>query len=196
VAHDESIAAALGRSIPASPQAVAALAAIAHRRAYAAGEYLLRAGERAEWAFLITAGLVRELYIGDGGVEHTRSFATVGHFCGSLIDLLSRGPSVTWIEALEPTEVVAWSWASGDALCDVHPTLERAARRVAEGLYVRKAQREHAMLALSAADRYGQWLAENGAIDGRISRRHLASYLGITPEHLSRLRARRIRGVQ
>jgi CRP-like cAMP-binding protein len=88
---------------------------------------------------------------------------------------------------------VAWPWARFDKLCDEHPTLERAARRVTEALYVRKAEREHAMLALTAAERYAQWLSEHGAIDRRISRRHLASYLGMTPEHLSRLRARRIR---
>jgi CRP-like cAMP-binding protein len=194
--HDASIAAALARAIPATREAVAALAAIAHRRAYAAGEYLLRAGAEAEWAFLIVTGLVRELYIGDDGTEHTRAFAADGQFTGSLRDLLTRGPSVTWIEALEPTAVVAWPWARVDGLCDEHRSLERATRRFTEALYLRKAQREHAMLALSAAERHAQWLAEHGAVDGRISRRHLASYLGITPEHLSRLRARRVRAAR
>jgi CRP-like cAMP-binding protein len=193
VAADQSVAALLRRSIPATAEAIAALAAISHRRSYAAGEYLLRAGEHAECAFLIVEGLIRELYITDGGVEHNRAFAAEGHFTGSLRDLVSTGPSVSWIQALEPTRVVAWPWDRFDRLCDEHPTLERAARRVTEALYVRKAEREHAMLALSATERYRQWLTEHGAIDRRISRRQLASYLGITPEHLSRLRAQRIR---
>jgi len=193
---DDSVAALLRRSIPATAEAIDELAAIAHRRSYATGEYLLRAGERAVYVFLIVEGLIRELYIGDGGVEHTRAFSAEGGFTGSLRDLISPGPSVSWIQALEPTRVLAWPWARLDKLCDEHPSLERATRRVTEALYVRKAEREHAMLALSAAERYAQWLGEHGAIDRRISRRHLASYLGMTPEHLSRLRARRVRAAR
>ena len=196
VDSDQSVAALLARAIPATAQAIAALAAIAHRRSYNAGEYLLSGGERAEWVFLIAKGLIRELYVGEGGGEHNRSFAAEGQFTGSLRDLMTLGPSVSWIQALEPTDVVAWPWARFDRLCDVHPTLERAARRMTEALYVSKVQREHAMLALSATERYARWLSEHGAFDRRISRRHLASYLGMTPEHLSRLRARRIRPVR
>jgi CRP-like cAMP-binding protein len=65
------------------------------------------------------------------------------------------------------------------------------ARRNAEALYVRKAQREHEMLALPAAERYARWRREQPELDARVSRRQLASYLGITPEHLSRLRRAR-----
>jgi CRP-like cAMP-binding protein len=176
-------------SIPAS--ALDALAAIAVRRSLARGDYLLRGGQQAELAYLVVTGLVRELYLTDAGVEHTRAFAGEGQFSGSLRDLMSTGPSVTWIEALEDTVVVAWSYAAFDALCDRHPALERAARRNAEALYLRKAQREHDMLALSAWERYAGWLASHRALDGRITRRHLASYLGVTPEHLSRMRRRR-----
>jgi CRP-like cAMP-binding protein len=182
----------LARALPLLPAAaLRALVDIAGRRSYARGAYLLRGGQRAEQAFLVVKGLVRELYLTDAGVEHTRAFAGEGQLSGSLRDLLSPAPSVTWIEALEPTEVVAWPYAAFDRLCDQHPALERAARRNAEGLYLRKAQREYDMLALSASERYAEWLARHRALDGRITRRHLASYLGVTPEHLSRMRRRK-----
>jgi CRP-like cAMP-binding protein len=190
---DAAVVEPLRRLLPGAPEALAAMAAIAARRSYAAGEHLLRGGERAELSFLVISGLARELYLTDSGVEHTRGFVAEGQLTGSLRDLLSGGPSVTWIEAIEPTEVIAWRYRDFDRLCDRHPALERAARRTAEALYVRKARREHDMLALSAAERYRQWCAEHAAIDGRITRRHLASYLGVTPEHLSRLRAARAR---
>jgi CRP-like cAMP-binding protein len=193
VSADADVAEPLRRLIPRPPEALAALATIACRRRFAAGDFLLRGGQRAEWVFLIVSGLTRELYLTDAGVEHTRGFAAEGQLTGSLRDLLSDAPSVSWIEAIEPTDAVAWRHADFDRLCDRHPALERAARRTAEALYVRKARREHDMLALSAAERYAQWRAEHAAVDGRITRRHLASYLGITPEHLSRLRAARAR---
>ena len=53
---------------------------------------------------------------------------------------------------------------------------------------MRKARREHQLLAESAAQRYARWCTDHATLDGRIPKRILASYLGITPEHLSRLR--------
>jgi CRP-like cAMP-binding protein len=174
---------------------LAALAGICGVRSFAAGAHLLRGGEQAVWSFCLTAGLVREYYVDEDGGEHTRSFVAAGELTGSLRDLLSGEPSVTFIEALEPTEVIAWRYADMLALYDAHPAIERAARRAAEALYVKKARREHEMLALGAEARHRQFLERHPALVARVSQRHLASYLGITPEHLSRLRGRRGRSV-
>jgi CRP-like cAMP-binding protein len=163
--------------------------ALATPRSFERGAWLLRGGERAVNCYYVGAGLVRELYLGERGHEHTRAFVAEGAFTGSLLDLLSVGPSVTWIQALEPTRTLTWRYADVDALCAKFPELHAVVRRWVEILYVRKTRREHEMLSLSAAERHARWLEEHQAIDGRVSRRHLASYLGVTPEHLSRLRA-------
>ena len=84
------------------------------------------------------------------GQEHTRTFIAEGQVTGSLLDLLSGEPSVTWIQALEPTETLAWRYRDFDALCARVPELHVVARRSAEALYVRKTRREHEMLALPA----------------------------------------------
>src|SRR5437868_3885215 len=96
------------------------LRSISSERSFAAGDWLLRAGERAEWCFLITEGLVRELYVSDSGEEHTRSFLGAGEATGSLLDLLSGQPAVTWIQALEPTRTVAFRYREFDALTKQH----------------------------------------------------------------------------
>jgi CRP-like cAMP-binding protein len=175
------------RLAPISDAAVAAVAALATRRAYAAGDHLLRAGDRAERCHVIVRGLVREYYATAEGAEHTRRFVAEGQVTGSLLDLLSDAPAVTWIEALEDTETVSLPYRALDELCLRHADLHLAVRRSAERLYVVKARREFEILALSAGERYAAWLGERGELDARISRRHLASYLGVTPEHLSRL---------
>jgi CRP-like cAMP-binding protein len=59
--------------VDASAAAQAAVAALLVPRAFAVDEYLLRAGERAEWCFFIERGLVRELYIDDAGATSTRA---------------------------------------------------------------------------------------------------------------------------
>ena len=173
------------------PVSEAALLALAERltpRSFAAGAWLLRAGDRAEHCFFIARGLVREMYLGEAGQEHTRAFLAEGQIGGSLLDLLSGEPAVTWIQALEPTDTLAWRYADFNALCERFPELHLAARRTAEQLAVRKTRREHEMLAMSAAERHARRRREHPALDARLHRRHLASYLGMTPEHLSRLR--------
>ena len=185
------LAEALRRVSPVSDDAVAALQAHVATRRFEADEWMLRGGEPARSVFLIVEGLARELYVGADGAEHTRSFVAEGRATGSLVDLLSGGPSVTWIQALEPTRALAWPWAEQERLAERFPDLQRLMRRVAEDLYVRKALREHEMLALTAAERYRRWLAEHPDLDARLQRRHVASYLGVSPEHLSRLRRRR-----
>ena len=158
-------------------------------RTFRKGEWLLRGGDRAQLLFFITQGLVRELYIDSAGTEHTRVFLAEGHFTGSLLDLISRNPAITWIQALEPTATLAFPYSRFTKLCDEHASLQRAARRFVEDLYVRKVSREYQLQALSARQRYKLWIQDWSEIDSRVRRRDLASYLSMRPEYLSRLRA-------
>ena len=176
---------------PLTPAATAAFEAILVPKTFQQDDWLLRGGDRARMCFFINRGLVRELYVGAAGREHTRAFLAEGGFTGSLVDLISQKPAITWIQALEPTETLAFSYDEFTQLCGQHPSLQFVARRFVEELYVRKVTREHELLAMSARQRYEQWRLVGRALDARIRRRDLASYLGVTPEHLSRLSSRR-----
>lgn len=190
----QAFAATARRLAPLGDDTLGRLTTLLQPRRFNASAWLLEAGQRAQWGYFIVEGLVRELYIDAQGEEHTRAFAAAGQFTGSLLDLLSGQPAVTWIQALEPTQVLAFRHAEFDALCQQQPELNMLARRVAEQLYLRKAQREYELLALPAAERHAQWCEAHPALAERISQRVLASYLGITPEHLSRLRRARPAG--
>jgi len=93
------------------------------------------------------------------------------------------------MQALEPTRTLAFRCVGFNALATHHSEQEALARRSAEALAIRKTRREYEMFALSAAGRPTSWRAENPCLDERITMRLLASSLGITPVHLSRISA-------
>lgn len=80
-------------------------------------------------------------------------------------------------------------WARFEDLAQRRPAFERAARRMTERLYLQKTLREHEMLTQRADERYRRFREAHPDLEARVSQHHVASYLGITPVHLSRLRA-------
>ncbi len=153
------------------------------------GQHLLRVGEAATHIVFLRRGLLREYYLDGAGDEATRRFCEAGEFSGSLADLLAGGPAAVSIEVLDRSEIIELDWARVDALAEQHPSLMKLMRRFAEVLYVRKMRREFEMLTLPAAQRYRAFTQQHPALDARLPRHMVASYLGITAVHLSRIGA-------
>lgn len=153
------------------------------------GDALLRAGEHARWSAFVVSGGLREFYVLPDGTERTKAFNFPGGLAGSLSDLMSGEASRVWVVAEVPTVLLATSWPDFLRLADTWPAWERFARRIAERLYMSKVQREYELLALDAAERYRLALAQWPALESVFSQRDIASYVGVTPVHLSRLRA-------
>jgi CRP-like cAMP-binding protein len=162
--------------------------ALLRRRDVACGEHLLRSGELARSIYFVCSGLLREYYVDLDGHCATRRFCAELEFSGSLADLLTGGPAMVSIEALEVTTVLHLPWTEFDVLTQAHPAWQMVARRLAEGLYMHKMQREFEMLTLSAAERYARFVGRHAALQVRMPQHLVASYLGMTPVHLSRLR--------
>jgi CRP-like cAMP-binding protein len=156
---------------------------------FRARERLLRPGAIATDIFFVRTGLLRELYTTDKGVEVTRVFCAEGEISGSLADLLSGAPAMCGIEALEDSDLWTMPYFEVEALARDHVEWLAFVRRNAERLFVRKVRREHQLLTLPAAERYRIFVAELGHLRERIPQHLIASYLGITPVHLSRIRA-------
>ena len=172
---------------PVSDAVILPIMAHIRRSELKAGEFLLRAGDRATHAFIVVKGLLREFHLDRDGRQATRGFSPEGSLSGSLADLISGVAAISHIEALEPTSTLAIPWVEIDKAAQSDIQWQLLLRRVAERLYVQKVHREHAMLTLTAAQRLDQFKKAFPSLLNRVPKHAIASYLGITPVHLSRL---------
>ncbi len=156
----------------------------------AAGDCLLRAGDPARYLAYVIKGSLREYYSTSEGAEFNKAFVLSGSFTGSLFDLLSGEPSTVSIQALKDCELLVAAFSEFQKLYDSYPCWERAGRLLTESLFMKKARREHEFLTMSAWERYQSLLREYPDLEQQVPQYHIASYLGITPVMLSRLRRR------
>ncbi|MBC7171950.1 MAG: Crp/Fnr family transcriptional regulator [Polyangiaceae bacterium] len=162
-----------------------------HVRRLARREHFLRVGEAATHVAFVVEGLLREHFVLADGAERTKAFVVEGGVTGSLADLLGDEPSRASIVAEERSRLLVGSYADLRALGKTFPAWERYGRRMLERLLVAKALREYELLGLDAEARYDAFSARHPGLEARVAAHHVASYLGITPVHLSRLRRRR-----
>lgn len=154
------------------------------------GDNFLRVGENACNICFIKTGILREFYVDINGKETTRRFCKPNEFSGSLADLISNQPSITTITAIIPCELIITSFAAIDELSERDISIMKLLRRIAEWHYIRKSAREHEMLSLNAKARFERFSQQEPFLISAVPRQLIASYLGITQVHLSRLSAR------
>lgn len=159
-------------------------------RHFGRGDHLARHGERMTHSHHIVHGLVRLYYTTPDGAEHNKGFAAEGRVVGSAASKLAGAPAGFDIQALEDTRTLSLPFEVADALVARHPAWERLRRLAMERLFLEKEQREKDFLTLDATARYLAFVEREPHLAGRVPLHHVASYLGITPVALSRIRRR------
>jgi CRP-like cAMP-binding protein len=152
--------------------------------------YLLQEGEVSKHIAFVTGGCLRSYVLDKNGEEHIVQFALEGWWISDLYSFLTGKPGQYFIDALEDSEVLLLDFASYEKLCATVPKFERYFRILLQNNYIATHRRIVASIGLSAEERYLQMLEEYPALVQRVAQRHIASYLGITPEALSRIRNR------
>lgn len=150
--------------------------------------YFLQAGEYPNTIAQCINGLFRLYYLTSDGNELNKSFCVTGEFLASYSSLLQRTPAFFSIQALIDSEVMVFSYSDIQFLYTQHPCWERLGRIIVENLYMKKECRERELLMLSTEERYRIFLEQYGHLTKHIPQYHIASYLGITPVALSRIR--------
>jgi CRP-like cAMP-binding protein len=157
----------------------------------APAEALSEAGVVADRLGFVARGLIRKLHLSERGKRVVRGFGGPGSVVGAYASLLTRQPSHLRVEALEPTGLFVLHWSEIDALYARHVCWQIVGRRLAEANLVERELRAHELLTASATERYRRFCETHRELLPRLRDYDIASYLGITPVSLSRLRARR-----
>jgi CRP-like cAMP-binding protein len=152
------------------------------------GEYFIRAGEVSEYSAFINAGLVRFFYQARQGQEFNKSFVYENQFMSAYSAFLTQSPARFNIQALEECHLLVAKTRPMVELFDKHLCWEKLGRILAEQLYIKKEQREAEFLLDDAETRYRNFLQRYPGLEYRLAQYHIASYLGITPVALSRIR--------
>jgi CRP-like cAMP-binding protein len=152
------------------------------------GEFLQRAGDVTRHAAFVASGCLRNYVIDAKGKEHIVQFAPETWWLADSNSLQSGTPSQYFIDAIEDSELLLIDLPSHQRLIDAVAPFAVAFRSGLQRHSAAKDQRIVSTLSASAEERYLQFLATYPSIVRRVPQMMLASYLGITPETLSRIR--------
>jgi CRP-like cAMP-binding protein len=155
-----------------------------------ANDFFLRIDETPKCIAFVVSGLFRYVYINEKGDEFTKGIIAENSFISSYSAMILGKPSYFSIEAIEDSKILEISWKDFMQLLDQDIFWVKFLLKFIERGYMIKEKRERDLLLLDAETRYKNFLLEFPGMDQRIKQGIIASYLGIKPETLSRIRSK------
>lgn len=156
---------------------------------------LLREGMIANNAYLVIKGCLREYELMNGE-EKTTAFYMENESAVNFLSQVNRTPSTKFFECVEETTVAILNEKSEKDLYQKHPRFERYCRAGVEQMMGMQQQVLSKYITLSPKERYLQLLKERPTLVNRVPQYQIASYLGIKPETLSRIRRKMAKGLR
>lgn len=151
-------------------------------------QYILQEGQVSRYECFVLKGLTRTYEVDDKGQEHIVMFGPEDWWVGDLYSFLSETPSTVNIDCIEDTEVLQLSKTSQQELFAKVPKLERFFRILVQNAYMSAINRITSSLKKTSGDRYEEFIHKYPHIEQRVPNHQIASYLGVTPQSLSRIR--------
>jgi len=146
-------------------------------------EFLIQQGETCQYIYFVNTGTLRAYFINAQGKESTIMFAVSDWWITDMYCFLNRLPAMVCLQAVERSEVLRLSKNDLDKLLNEIPVFNTFFRRE----QLRMIQN----LSIPAIDRYENFIQKYPLIANQVPLKHIASYLGVTPEFLSTARSRK-----
>ncbi|GHA35341.1 cAMP-binding protein [Salinimicrobium marinum] len=167
---------------------ISELTGIATIKKYPFKSHFIKAGQIPTEFGIVINGLFRYIYISEEGKEFTKVFMPEKSFISSYTAMISGTTSFFFIEAIEDSEVLVIPYHNWQKLNSHNSKWNLLLEKLLEKGYAAKEKREREFLLLDAESRYRIFLEEFPTLENRVKQHMIASYLGITPIALSRIK--------
>jgi CRP-like cAMP-binding protein len=184
----------VSRHITLTPEEAQYFTSILKKRSLRKRQYLLQAGDISRYECFVNKGCLRTYHVDDKGQEHIVQFAFEEWWTGEMYSFLTGQPSSYNIDALEDSELLLIEKSQWEQLFIEIPKFERLFRMLLQNAFISMQRRITDNMSLTAEERYIKFSKQYPQFEQRLPLRQIASYLGITPESLSRIRAKRAEG--
>jgi CRP-like cAMP-binding protein len=152
------------------------------------GTQLVKLGEVPSKVYMLVSGMLRCFLITESGKEFNKGFYLPISFAGPVAALIKKEPSLFVFEALSDCEIYEIDYYKLMDLCKKNESLNIFYSKVLETIYLAYEKRLVELISLNATDRYLELKKQVPGLEELIPQYHIASYLGITPVQLSRIR--------
>lgn len=152
-------------------------------------QFLLQEGDICRELAFVEKGALCSYSVDSKGNQHVLRFAFEGWWIADLQSFFTNSPSTLHIEVLEDSELLMLDRQHHEKLLEEIPGYERYHRIIVQNAYVTLQQRLENALGLTAEEKYARLIKHNPEFLNRVPLHLVASYLGMSPETLSRVRS-------
>ena len=184
----KTLIAAIFKNVHLSEKDLNLIASKLERTELKKGLSLLKEGDKVTDQYYVVSGCLRTFFIDDSGKEHTVQFAIHDWWISDYTAFFADGIAILNIETIQDSLFFRMSKTDMDFLLQRIPALETFFRKKMEGAFAGFQKRILANLSQSASERYSHFIESYPNIEQQVKNYHIASYLGITTESLSRIR--------
>ncbi len=180
-------------NITLSPQAKEHIYSISKERTISKGEILIRQGQAVKKTFFVIDGCLRSYCTDKNDKEHTLQFAIKGWWISDFIAIYNNEPAILTVECITDSKIIEFNAKDLDEIHSLFPEFEAFQRKNLERHVVSLHKRILNQLKLTAPERYNLFLEQYPDIEKHTPNYHIASFLGITQQSLSRIRVEKAR---
>ena len=191
--HYSSFLNYINNYINLSEKEIAFLRSNTNYKKYLKGHYIVQQGAVCKHTNFIISGCTKNFYVDQQGQEHIVTFAIENWWSADLSSFITQTPSDFNVKCIEATEVIQFTYQNQDEIFQNIPKMETLFRKLLEKALVSSQKRIVNNFSLSAKDQYLYFKKQFSTIEQRVPQYMVASYLGITKEFLSKIKAQLIK---